>query len=102
QGIRHLEAPRCPTLCADRVPASTRATRSFARIQLRTLARRSTTLDAEPMPRAPRPTAAGIYHLATRSTTPDLFFADGHDRLALISQVERVCLDTDWSCLGIC
>jgi putative transposase len=54
------------------------------------------------MPRAPRPTAAGVYHLATRSTTPDRLFADGVDRLALVSQIERVSLDTDWSCLAAC
>jgi len=54
------------------------------------------------MPRAPRPTAAGVYHLATRSTTPDLLFADGVDRLALVSQVGRVSTDTDWACLAIC
>jgi putative transposase len=54
------------------------------------------------MGKAPRPTAAGVYHLAVRSSTPDLLFRDGADRLGLIGQVERVTLDTDWTCVAIC
>jgi REP-associated tyrosine transposase len=49
-----------------------------------------------------RHTAAGVYHLATRSSTPDFLFRDGADRLALIAQLERVTLDTDWTCVGAC
>jgi putative transposase len=49
-----------------------------------------------------RLTAAGVYHLAVRSSTPDLLFRDGNDRLALMSQVERVTLDTDWTCVAVC
>jgi len=54
------------------------------------------------MGKAKRPTAAGAYHLAVRSSTPDLLFRDGKDRLALIGQVERVTLDTDWTCVAAC
>ena len=49
-----------------------------------------------------RLTAAGVYHLAVRSSTPDLLFRDGNDRLALMGQVERVTLDTDWTCVAVC
>jgi REP element-mobilizing transposase RayT len=54
------------------------------------------------MGKANRLTAAGVYHLAVRSSTPDLLFRDGQDRLALIGQVERVTLDTDWTCVALC
>jgi putative transposase len=50
----------------------------------------------------PRPTAAGIYHLAVRSATPDLLFCDGTDRLSLISQLDRVTADTDWTVIAAC
>jgi putative transposase len=49
-----------------------------------------------------RPTAAGVYHLAVRSSTPHLLFKDGADRLSLIGQLERVTLDTDWTCVAAC
>jgi hypothetical protein len=52
------------------------------------------------MGNAPRPTAAGLYHLATRSSTPDLLFRDGADRLSMIGQIERITLDTDWTCIA--
>jgi REP element-mobilizing transposase RayT len=54
------------------------------------------------MGNAPRQTAAGVYHLATRSSTPDFLFRDAADRLSLIGQLERVTLDTDWTCLAAC
>jgi REP element-mobilizing transposase RayT len=52
------------------------------------------------MGNASRPTAAGLYHLITRSSTPDLLFTDGADHLMLIGQLERVTLDTDWTCIA--
>jgi REP element-mobilizing transposase RayT len=57
---------------------------------------------AAPMGKARRPNAAGLYHLAVRSSTPDFLFRDGVDRLALIGQVERVTMDTDWTCAAVC
>ena len=54
------------------------------------------------MGNALRQTAAGVYHLATRSSTPDFLFRDGADRLSLIGQLERVTLDTDWTCVAAC
>jgi len=54
------------------------------------------------MGNALRPTAAGVYHLAVRSSTPDFLFRDGADRLSLIGQLERVTLDTDWTCVSAC
>jgi putative transposase len=54
------------------------------------------------MGNALRQTAAGVYHLATRSSTPDLMFRDAVDRLMLIGQIERVTLDTDWTCIAAC
>ena len=54
------------------------------------------------MGRDPRPTAAGLYHLMARSSTPDLLFRDGADCLSMIGQIERVTLDTDWTCLAVC
>jgi putative transposase len=54
------------------------------------------------MGNALRQTAAGVYHLATRSSTPDLLFRDAADRLSLIGQLERVTLDTDWTCVAAC
>jgi putative transposase len=53
------------------------------------------------MGNAPRPTAPGLYHLITRSSTPELLFADGADRLSMIGQIERVTLDTDWTCIAV-
>jgi REP element-mobilizing transposase RayT len=49
-----------------------------------------------------RQTAAGIYHLATRSSTPDFLFRDSADRVSLIGQLERITLDTDWTCVAAC
>jgi len=43
-----------------------------------------------------------VYHLAVRSSTPDFLFRDGGDRLSLIGQLERVTLDTDWTCIAAC
>jgi REP element-mobilizing transposase RayT len=40
--------------------------------------------------------------LAVRSSTPDLFFQDGADCLSLISQLERISIDTDWTCIAAC
>ena len=37
-----------------------------------------------------------------RSSTPDLLFRDGADCLSMIGQIERVTLDTDWTCLAVC
>ena len=54
------------------------------------------------MGNALRQTAAGVYHLATRSSTPDFLFRDAADRLCLIGQLERVTLDTDWTCVAAC
>ena len=54
------------------------------------------------MGNALRQTAAGVYHLATRSSTPDFLFRDAADRLSLIGQLERVTLDTDWTCVAAC
>jgi REP element-mobilizing transposase RayT len=54
------------------------------------------------MGNAPRQTAAGVYHLATRSSTPDFLFRDAVDRLSLIGQLERITLDTDWTCVAAC
>jgi len=54
------------------------------------------------MGNALRQTAAGVYHLATRSSTPDFLFRDTADRLSLIGQLERVTLDTDWTCVAAC
>jgi putative transposase len=54
------------------------------------------------MGRAHRETAAGVYHLATRSSTPDFLFRDAADRLNLIGQLERITLDTDWTCVAAC
>jgi REP element-mobilizing transposase RayT len=54
------------------------------------------------MGNAHRPTAAGVYHLATRSSTPAFLFRDAADRLSLINQLERVTLDTDWTCAAAC
>jgi putative transposase len=51
---------------------------------------------------APRPTAPGIYHLAVRSATPDRLFRDGTDCLSLISQIDRVSADTEWTCIAVC
>jgi REP element-mobilizing transposase RayT len=52
------------------------------------------------MGNASRPTAPGLYHLVTRSSTPELLFTDGPDRLSMIGQLERVTLDTDWTCIA--
>jgi putative transposase len=54
------------------------------------------------MGNALRQTAAGVYHLITRSSTPDFLFRDAADRLSLIGQLERVTLDTDWTCVAAC
>jgi putative transposase len=54
------------------------------------------------MGNALRQTAPGVYHLATRSSTPDFLFRDAADRLTLIGQLERVTLDTDWTCIAAC
>jgi len=55
-----------------------------------------------PLGNAPRQTAPGLYHLAARSSTPDFLFRDAADRLSLIGQLERITLDTDWTCIAAC
>lgn len=54
------------------------------------------------MPYPPRPTAAGLYHLAVRSTIPDPFFRDGFDRIAFVSELARTCRQVKWTCVAVC
>ena len=54
------------------------------------------------MSRQRRPTAAGLYHLAVRSPTPELFFTDNEDRLAFLTILKEVTQRTDWICLAVC
>jgi putative transposase len=67
-----------------------------------TLARCVGRLHAPLVAYPPRPTAAGIYHLAVRSATPDLLFRDGADCLSLIAQLDRVTADTEWTVIAVC
>jgi REP-associated tyrosine transposase len=54
------------------------------------------------MPRPPRPTARGFYHLAARATLPDLFFRDTRDRLAFLDETVRALEAEDWALHGLC
>jgi REP element-mobilizing transposase RayT len=84
------------------LPASARAAIALLETDVGTLSLLVVFEQGRPMGKAKRLRAAGVYHLAVRSSTPDLLFRDGQDRLALIGQLERVTLDTDWTCIAVC
>ena len=54
------------------------------------------------MPRKPRATAAGVYHLSCTSTRPDPFFRDGFDRVSFVSNLARTSELEDWTCVAVC
>jgi REP element-mobilizing transposase RayT len=49
-----------------------------------------------------RPTKAGIYHIAVRSPTPELFFVDNDDRLHFLTTLAAVTKNVEWTCLALC
>jgi REP element-mobilizing transposase RayT len=54
------------------------------------------------VPRDRRPTAAGVYHVITTSTTPDEFFRDDFDRIEFLNLLERAVQRFGWTCVGVC
>jgi putative transposase len=54
------------------------------------------------VPRPPRPTAPGFYHLAARATLPDRFFRDTRDRLAFLAETVRTLAMEEWRLHGLC
>lgn len=54
------------------------------------------------MPRDRRPTAGGVYHVITTSTTPDAFFRDDFDRIEFISLLAQAGRRFDWTCVSVC
>ena len=67
-----------------------------------TLAQRCALTHPHHMPHPPRPTAAGLYHVAVRATTPDPLFQDSHDRITFVTQLGRTTALTTWCCLAAC
>jgi putative transposase len=54
------------------------------------------------MPRKHRPTAAGLYHIATRSQRDDKLFRDDADYLRLESEVRLIVAAGTWRCVSAC
>jgi len=54
------------------------------------------------MPLKRRPTKAGLYHIAVRSPTPELFFLDSDDRIHFLTILANVTKNTEWTCLAVC
>jgi putative transposase len=55
------------------------------------------------MPRRPRDTAAGIFHVYTHCVwAADAFFRDDFDRIALIRELPRAIELGGWTCIAFC
>lgn len=55
------------------------------------------------MPRRPRDTAAGIFHVYTHCVwAADAFFRDDYDRLTLIRELPRAIEVGGWTCIAFC
>jgi putative transposase len=54
------------------------------------------------MPRANRPTAAGIYHVSTRAQRDDELFRDDTDFLRFESEVRLLVERRHWRCIAAC
>jgi REP-associated tyrosine transposase len=54
------------------------------------------------MPLKRRPTKAGVYHIAVRSPTPELFFVDNEDRMSFLTILQAVTKNVEWTCLAVC
>ena len=54
------------------------------------------------MPRPPRPTAAGIYHVAVTAPSAGKLFADAEDRLRFTAELARTTLFEHWTCICFC
>jgi REP-associated tyrosine transposase len=54
------------------------------------------------MPRKPRPTAAGIYHIAARSQRGDKLFRDDADYLRFESELRLIVDVGTWRCISAC
>ena len=52
------------------------------------------------MPRGPRPTHAGLYHLISGATRPDPFFRDDRDSGTFIVELARVVSSADLTCVA--
>jgi putative transposase len=54
------------------------------------------------MPLQRRPIKAGLYHIAVRSPTPELFFLDNQDRIHFLTNLAAVTKNVEWTCLAVC
>lgn len=54
------------------------------------------------MPRRPRETSAGVYHVAVRATTPDPLFRNSHDRIGFVTELGRTIAVEQLSCIAVC
>ncbi len=54
------------------------------------------------MPRKPRPTAAGLYHVAARATAGERLFRDEHDFLRFRTELEHAVAREDCTCIAFC
>lgn len=54
------------------------------------------------MPRAPRPTAAGIYHVAVSAPSGSKLFAGAEDWLRFTAELARTTLFEHWTCICFC
>lgn len=54
------------------------------------------------MPRPPRPTAAGIYHVAVSAPSGGKLLADAEDWLRFTAELARTTLFEHWTCICFC
>ena len=54
------------------------------------------------MPRKPRPTQAGLYHVASGATRPDPFFRDDVDRGIFVVELAAMLAREDVVCVAFC
>jgi putative transposase len=54
------------------------------------------------MPRPPRDTAPGIFHVTTHSVWSSVLFRDDIDRMSLLTELAATAAKFDWTCIAVC
>ena len=54
------------------------------------------------MPRAPRDTAAGFFHVTAHGVRDAALFPDDLDRVRFLTELARATARTGWTCIGFC